>query len=753
MTKHRSSIDQHRQAIGKYENERHKPQKSKPLVAPDFSLISPISPNLGLKPQQTASTGSSGNLTAPQRRARAKQKAAHRRAEYSAHVNIVPSAALTLLVLLTLLPQPVEAEKESKQKPGSGNRGVARVSLTTLEREGKAQNVFFPHTQVKGFCSQASGIGFDSMARLLALAKTETTQEYRHTKGKLDSQPMTEAIMEYVDLNKTEGCLSGTSLNASCAISASVYLPSAYDGYGRNTASAATNGDQMVANSGPIIPKENICQDSTEPMYHYSTDPSKASMLANKDAIFSQEHLSNFSPGTFNAPSKTLKTGLELVDAEHVNLLGEEDATLVVKGVVVKQENGVIASTLYVNQYNPTMAFTYVDIDPLCIVQNAGVIIQSKLSVLVDENAQVKRRDLILAQTTPDSSEGKVIIIRDVDHRNGQNIDLNADPKEQNIQVLSGFNWGDAKARGENLIDVLDQEVETFDADSTGLDWTSTGEHDTDSTGLTSVQQKSFLIVSSAGEKSAGSYLRPRVFIMDVDANTVIGIQDRSDTSDVSDLGYAVITAGELSRQLPQGKWFYSNYPVISRPSTGELFILSPQKIARLMAEHSGETIVVDVSQLSELVIDDPELRCPELGKKLFAGAETGQLGMECGDTGNSTTMEALNFQAVVDSAAKRPVRPQDPAPLSASRTKAPTAQCEATGVLPEINCPTFWSKNKYPLAALGGLTLLLTGFGAFLFFARSKIAGDIEGHRPINEGALERAEDSERTPLMDPKM
>lgn len=745
MTKHRSSIDQHRQAIGKYENERHKPKKSKPLVAPDFSLISPIRPDLGLKPQQTASTGSFENLTAPQRRARAKQKAAHRRAEYSAHVNIVPSAALTLLVLLTLLPQPVEAEKESKQKTGSGNRGVARVSLTTLEREGKAQNVFFPHTPVEGFCSQASGIGFDSMARLLALTKTETTQEYRHTKGKLDSQPMTEAIMEYVDLNKTEGCLSGTSLNASCAISASVYLPSAYDGYGRNTASAATNGDQMVANSGPIIPKENICQDSTEPMYHYSTDPSKASMLANKDAIFSQEHLSNFSPDTFNVPSKTLKTGLELVDAEHVNLFGEEDATLVVKGVVVKQENGVIASTLYVNQYNPTMAFTYVDIDPLCVVQNAGVIIQSKLSVLVDENAQVKRRDLILAhQPTADSFEGKVIIIRDIDHRNGQNIDLNADPKEQNIQVLSGFNWGDAKARGDNLIDVVDQEVETFDADSTGLDWTSTGEDDTDSTGLTSVQQKSFLIVSSAGEKSAGSYLRPRVFIMDVDANTVIGIQDRSDTSDVSDLGYAVITAGELSRQLPEGKWFYSNYPVISRPSTGELFILSPQKIARLMAEHSGETIIVDVSQLSELVIDDPELRCPELGKKLFAGAKTGQLGMECGDAGNSTTMEALNFQAVVDSAAKRPVRPQDPAPLSASRMKVPTTQCEATGFLPVQHCPTFWSKNKYPLAAIGGALTLATVMGASLFFRRPKPATDIEGGAPINaEGP------NESTPLV----
>ncbi len=736
MTKPISLIDQHRQALGKHENKRHKPQRTKPLVNPGVD----ISPGV----QQKTPKDTSQDLTAQQRRARAKQRAAHRRAEPHAHVNILPSAALTVLAMLTLLPQPVEAKTESKQKSTTGNGGVARVSLSTLEREGKAQNVFFPHTPTEGLRHHTSGIGFDTTARLLALLKTETTQHYRHAKGKVDSQPMTRATMEYVDLTKTEGCLTDSSLNASCALSASARLPGAYGSL--VTGRAATNGDYMVVNSGPLIPSENICLDTAEPSYYHGADPSQNSVILNSNIIYPDESFYSFERSAYYAPAKTLKTGLELVYAEHTNVLGEADASLLLKGVVVKQEDGVIASTLYVNQYK--RGGNSVDFDPLCVVLNAGEILESKLSVVVDENGQVKRRDLVLAHlTTPESSEGKVIIIRDIDHRQGQNIDLNADPKAQNIQVLSGFNWGDAKARGENLIDVIDQEIETFDSDSIGLDEGSTGESDTDSIGLTSVQQGNFLLVSSSGEKDSGSYLRPRAFIIDADTHTYIGIQDQSDTANLSDLGYAVITAGELSRQFPEGKWFYSNYPVVTRPSTGELFILSPQKIAVLMAEHKGESILVDVSQLSELVIDDPELRCPELGKKLFASEETGQLGMECGHAENSTTMEVVRLQDTMDSAPHYPRTESSsaPDPRRVTQEEATSSQAapKEANILPDINCGTFWSKNAIPLTALGATVLAMGTFAGCLFFRPHKRTDDIES-APINGPAP-----TEVTPLI----
>lgn len=745
MTKRTSTIDQHRQAIGKHENKRPKPKKLKPLVPSDVHLNPLIHSDASLKPQQAASKEVSENLTTQQKLARDKQKAAQRRTEQNAHVNILPTAALTVLVMLILFPQPVETRKESKQKSVSRRDGIPRVSLTTLEQKGQAQNVFFPEGLVEGYRYKTMGIGFDSTAHLLALLQAETPQHYAHAKGKVDSQPIVKAAMRRVNLTQTEDCLINTSLNATCANTGLVSLPGR--AFGENSASAATNGKKAVFNIGPLIPDDNICRDTTDPMYLSSTNPSRGAVIYNEAVYLPNQALTTTSPRDYYAPWGTLKTGLELVDAEHVNLLGAAEDTLLVKGVVVKQENAVVASTLYVNQYDSTIARTYIDIDPLCVVTNAGEIIQSKLSVVVDEDGQVKRRDLILAHLpTPDSSDAKVIIISDIDHRQGQNIDLNADPGEQNIQVLSGFNWGDAKTRGNNLIDIIDQEIENLDAHSSGLDESSAG--------LELIRQRNLLIVSSSGQADALPHSRPRAFIIDVETNTRIGIQDQSDVANSSDLGYAVISTGELSQKFPEDKWLYSNYPTITRPGTGELFVLSPQKIAIMMAKNKGATVLVDVSQLSELIIDDPEVRCPEFGKKLFTNEDTAQLGMQCDHTENSTTMEVLDFQQVVDSPANRLSREKAATSSRTARTSTASEQFTAgeTDVLPVVNCGSFWRKNAVPLAAIGATTagmLTLVGCTAYFFFRKPKEAGDIEASVvPINADRPEGGA-NERTPLM----
>ena len=738
MGKEKRSIDIYREQIGQYHNKQVKEKRERPPI-PSVMIDSQkrMETPLVKKPSE--------KLTSQQKIAQGKKKKSQAHTQRSAHVNILPSVALTTLMLLTLFPQPVGAKKESKQKSATGDRTLAtrdkipEVSLTALEQKSLAQNVFFPTSQIKAVQTETKGIGFDGGGDLLALNKEKGIKTYTHTKGRDSAeQPVIlTAKMARINLTKTECITEEGSLNATCATVGRFSLLAAYSGH--NPASAATNGDSTLFNIGPVIPDDNVCLDTEQPLYPRGTEPSEGLAIVNANLIFNQNLYSTQTTPYF-APYNTLDNGLEAVSAEHVDILGENEDRLVLKGIVVDQADGKKVSTLYVNKGESA---AIIDQHPLCVFQNAGEIRQSKLNVVIGEYGQVERRDLILARSAEQNSHyGEVVIIRDIDNRDGQNIDLNGDLAAQNVQVLSGFNWGDASTRSDNLIDVIVQERIEFDSESSGFS-------DEDSTGLENVKASNLLMVSSFGQSNGSnpqSYLRPRVFIINPEDNTRIGIQDESDVSNVSDLGYALITAGALSQELPNGEWLYSNYPVITRPSTGEMFILSPEKVATFMAQNKGQIVLVDISQLSELVIDDPDYRCNDFGKRLYASSEEDKalLGMDCGQKENTTSIEVLNFQQVIDAPHSETVQSTAAGSTSVrnAATKQSTAEDSSNPLL--VDCREPWSIGT--IAAVASLIIMGLVFGGAYascrFFGRKKEAGgDVESPTHVQQ--------TEQTPLV----
>jgi hypothetical protein len=521
--------------------------------------------------------------------------------------------------------------------PSKTSFEVPNVSLETLEKQGQATHITFEFKDLPAnVLPRTKGIGITNEGKVVVLQEGETSIGYPnpdHPHSVPAQDVPASASIKIVDPDKQE-CITTNGLDGDCATVAEIILPDV--SASQKPGVPSTNGVAIAVNVGPVQPSNPFCADTYTPNYPVGTNPSAVSLTA--AIVTGAVTLADATTNTFSAPKNTLNH-IELPRAELTAVLGKEDP-LLVSSTTVYNQIGYPHTTVYINPINDAKTTQGMADDPLCTITGAKLFMQATLSEKINKKAEVIGRDLILARLVAPLNgkvSGQVVIVTDIDARKGATIDLedHRNLSEQGVYTLDDFHWGDqttpeSQLSGHSVMAVLDQETYSSDPDSTGLDTESSGLDDTDSTGRPSIYQKRVLLVGSAGEYyEKHDPKRPRAYLIDLDtvgtdSLTSVAIVDQSDTADKNDLGRSVAAAG-----LSNENQVVSEYPLISRPTTKQIFVLDPVKVMEHMDTHAGESSL-DITELSALTVTDTQNQCPGFAKNMFTGGEHAPLGVQC---------------------------------------------------------------------------------------------------------------------------